>query len=183
MLNDTKKIAKEFNIPAYVLADWRKTRSFKGELVERLDIYYELHKKAHNKILSLFNKEELIELLGAIFESDFFPFIEILAGLNLKEGLKEVIIDSKGGNDVKFKVLTKVRELCEFEIYTLLVNFGKAYNKACKNREAYSSKYFNGRIDQVRIFKHVLTDEEVAKLYNEQPNFKDVIKSFRELYK
>lgn len=157
MLNDFKTLSEFYQTPDNALSDWMKLNNFKSDLVEQLDIYYQLHKKSHKKIVDLFKPSELRELLQMIFHSDFFPFNDVLVALDLKKQLSDLVVYSQKSDYelMKFEILGKIKELCDFDIYTLFISFGKAYLRASEDLENCEEK---------------------------QPKFKDVVFYFLILY-
>jgi len=109
--------------------------AWRFKLLEKLDAYMSLEKKAHNKILQTFTEEELRKLTGCIIRSDYFPLLEVQAGFNLKELLKQIIIYECEDEKTQKALLLKTQELCEFEIYSFFDLLEKADNKAQKLAE------------------------------------------------
>ena len=133
-----KKISDFFNVPYRTLKTWAKEEvdyyegkeAWRFKLLEKLDAYMILEEKAHKKILEIFTEEELNVLLSCIFKSDYFPLLEIEAGFDLKEVLKQIILYECEDEKLQKALLLKTGELCEFEIYTLFSFLEKAHNKA-----------------------------------------------------
>ena len=121
-----------------------------------------LEQKAHKKILNLFTEKELEELIGCIIASDYFPLLEVQAGYDLKELLKQIILYECEEEKTQKALLLKSQELCEFEIYSLFDLLEKADNKAQKLAKERAE-----------------TEEE--KEYA-QADFEEVLKIFRELF-
>ncbi len=138
MINKPTHIANYFNIPDRTARNWAKEEAdylqgkeaWRFRLLEKLDAYMILEKKAYKKILSLFTEEELNNILSCIFRSDYFPLLEIEAGFDLKEVLKQIILYECEDEKLQKALLLKTGELCEFEIYVLFSLLEKAQNKA-----------------------------------------------------
>ena len=170
MINKPTHIANYFNIPDRTARNWAKEEvdylqgkeAWRFKLLEKLDAYMILEKKAYKKILSLFTEEELNNILSCIFRSDYFPLIEVEAGFDLKEVLKQMILYECENEKLQKALLLKTQELCEFEIYALFNFLEKAHNKA-----------------QTLAEERVDTEEE--KEYA-QADWEEVLKIFRNLF-
>ena len=170
MINKPTIIAKFFNLPERTARNWAKEEieylqgkeAWRFKLLEKLDAIMLLEQKAHKKILNLFTEEELNTIVECIFRSDYFPLLEVQAGYDLKELLKQIILYECENEKTQKALLLKSQELCEFEIYSLFDLLEKAQNKAQKLAE-----------------ERVKTEEEKKYI---QPDFKKVLKIFRELF-
>jgi len=138
MLNKPTIIAKFFNLPERTARNWAKEEvdylqgkeAWRFKLLEKLDAYMNLEKKAHQKILQTFIEEELTELAGCILRNDYFPLLEVQAELDLQELLKQIIIYECENEKIQKALLLKAQELCDFEIYSLFDLLEKADIKA-----------------------------------------------------
>ena len=138
MINKPTHIASYFNIPDRTARNWAKEEvdylegkeAWRFKLLEKLDAYMILEEKAHKKILEVFTEEELNALLSCIFRSNYFPLLEVEAGFDLKETIKQIILYECENEKLQKALLLKAGELCEFEIYTLFSLLEKAHNKA-----------------------------------------------------
>jgi len=143
MLNKPTIIAKFFNLPERTARNWTKEEvdylqgkeAWRFKLLEKLDAIMVLEKKAYNKILQTFTEEELKTLAECIIRSDYFPLLEVQAGLNLQELLKQIIIYECEDEKTQKALLLKTQELCDFEIYSLFDLLEKADIKAQKLAE------------------------------------------------
>ncbi len=176
MINKPTIIAKFFNLPERTARNWAKEEAgyyqagdeekeknfWRFKLLEKLDAYMMLEQKAYKKILSLFTEEELNTLAECIFRSDYFPLLEVQAGYDLKELLKQIILYECEDEKTPKALLLKSQELCEFEIYSLFDLLEKADNKAQELAEDRA-------------------ETEEGKEYA-QADFEEVLKIFRELF-
>jgi len=116
MFNTLKSLEKEYNIPYNTLNDWKKSDSYRREILEKLDIFLELKKEAIKKIKEIFNETELNVLLVAIFQNDIETPI---CFYSLQECIEEALLYSDADIKIIEIIKLKLKELCNFQFYIL----------------------------------------------------------------
>ena len=129
MFHKEKDISKYFNIPYTTIRDWKKSINWRRDLLAKLDTYMLLEKEALNKIKSIFTKEELRNLLGSLIRAD----LEVMPVDLIKQAKNAILYDEFLEEIEKKVILSKLEELCDFEIYSLIeslyrFNRGKEFN-------------------------------------------------------
>ena len=116
MINKISELSTHFGIPYTTLRDWEKAENWRYEFLEKIDQYLYWEKKAVRKFLERFKDDELKKLLEVIFRND----IDNIVFMSIENLQKEIIADEILEEKEKVRLIDKIKDFCDFELYALI---------------------------------------------------------------